>query len=82
MNERHFFPTYKRVEGQLIENYVTELKIKLASCEYGDLSDSIIRDQVVLNVNNQALQDRLLGITDLSLDKAIQTIKRTERTHE
>lgn len=61
----------------LFDNYVTELKIKAVSYEYGDLDKKIIRDQVMLNVNNQALQERLVNITDLSLDKAVQTIKRT-----
>jgi len=80
--ERHCFLTYKRADGQSIDNYATELKIKAASCEYGSLVDSIIRDQVVLSITNQALQERLISITDLSLEKAVEIIKRTESAHE
>lgn len=79
--ERHCFLTYKKVDGQSIDNYVTELKIKAVSCEYGSLVDSIIRDQVVLSITNQALQERLIGITDLSLEKAVEITKRTENAH-
>jgi len=80
--ERHCFLTYKRADGQSIDNYATELKIKAASCEYGSLVDSIIRDQVVLSITNQALQERLIGITDLSLEKAVEIIKCRESAHE
>lgn len=80
--ERHCFLTYKQAEGQTIDSYVTELKIKAASCKYGNLTESIIRDQVVLNINNLMLQENLIGMSDASLDKVIQKIKRTESTHE
>lgn len=77
LNALHF-----DLQGEIIDNYVTELKIKVASCEYGDLTDSVIRNQVVLNVNDLALQEHLIGITELSFDKVVQKIKCTESTHE
>lgn len=80
--ERYCFLSYKRAADQLIDNYVVELKLKSRSCEYGDLTDSIIRDQVVLNVRNQSLQDRLISCSDLSLAQAVEMIQRAESAHE
>lgn len=80
--ERYCFLMHKRKEEQTIDNFVTELKLKAMSCEYGDLEESIIRDQLVLNVGDQGLQERLIGIPDLELTKAVLLIKQVENTKE
>ena len=68
----HFkFFSYNQGEGQLIDEYVTELKARSQHCEFGDLRESLIRDKIVLGVQDKKIQERLLRETDLSLDKAI-----------
>jgi len=62
--------------------FVTELKLKAMSCEYGKLEESIIRDQLVLNVGDQGLQERLIDIPDLELAKAVLLMKQVESTKE
>ncbi|KAF0746075.1 Uncharacterized protein FWK35_00029599, partial [Aphis craccivora] len=73
---------HKRKEEQTIEHFSTELKLKAMSCEYGELEESIIRDQLVLNVGDQGLQERLISIPDLKLDKAILLINQVKKTKE
>ena len=73
---------HKRKEEQTIEHFATELKLKAMSCEYGELEESIIRDQLVLNVGDQGLQERLISIPDMKLDKAILLINQVEKTKE
>ena len=55
----------------MIDDYVTELKARSQHCEFGDLRESLIRDKIVLGVQDKKIQERLLRETDLSLDKAI-----------
>lgn len=80
--ERYCFLMHKRKEEQTIEHFATELKLKAMSCEYGELAESIIRDQLVLNVGDQGLQERLISIPDLKLDKAVALIDQVEKTKE
>lgn len=82
MYERHVFLKYKRQVGQSIENYMTNLEMRAATCEYKQLESSIIRDQVVLNTNDPPLQERLIRTNDLSLEKSIEMIKQTDITKE
>uniref|UniRef100_A0A2S2NI46 RNA-directed DNA polymerase n=1 Tax=Schizaphis graminum TaxID=13262 RepID=A0A2S2NI46_SCHGA len=80
--ERHMFLKYNRQEGQSIINYVTKLKLLSATCEYGQLENSVIRDQVVLNTSDPQLQERLISMDDLTLEKAIEIIKQSENVKE
>lgn len=42
----------------------------------------IIRDQIVLNINKESLQERLIEIPDLQLVKAVQIIKLVKNTKQ
>lgn len=64
MFENHCVPitnvTYEREmlkmrtwnEGETVEEFVTDSKLKSQSCKYGMLIDSLIKDQIVLGYNN------------------------------
>ena len=75
----HFkFFSYNQGEGQLIDEYVTELKARSQHCEFGDLRESLIRNKIVLGEQDKKIQERLLRETDLSLDKAISICHAAE----
>jgi len=77
------FLKYNRQEGQSLINFVTKLKLFAVTCEYGKLENSIIRDQlVVLNTSDPQLQERLISMDDLTLEKAIEIIKQSENVKE
>ncbi len=44
---RHKFFTYKQVEGQCFNDFVTELKKRSSECEFGDLTASMTKDMIV-----------------------------------
>jgi len=67
--ERFSFLKYKHQHGQSLENFITQLKLLAASCEYGELTASIIRDQIIMNTSDVVLQKRLVNKSDLSLEK-------------
>jgi len=45
--ERHKFNTRNQQVGESIDQYVTDLKTKAQTCEFGTLKDSLIRDRIV-----------------------------------
>ena len=53
--------------------YVTDLKFLSKSCEFGDLTDSFIKDKLVCGVKQDIVRSRLLRETDLTQQmKAMQ----------
>ena len=51
--ERHQFNIRNQREGESIDSYVTELRILSKSCEFGDLTDSLIKDRLVCGVEQK-----------------------------
>ncbi len=70
--ERHIFNSRVQAPGESIDQFVTDLKTKAKSYEYGQLCDSLIKDRIVVGIHDDALRARLLRETDLDLHKAIQ----------
>ena len=41
------------MDGQSVDEYVTELKSRSEHCEFGELKNSLIKDKIVLGVNSK-----------------------------
>ncbi|CAH0717253.1 unnamed protein product, partial [Brenthis ino] len=80
--ERHKFFKTLRIDGQTIDNYVTGLRTIGANCEFGDQLESLIRDQIVLHLTDQGLQERILRESELGLLKVVEFVKASETTKE
>ena len=78
--ERHVFNTRNQEVGETIDQYVTELKTKATTCEFGTLKDSLIRDRIVCGKTSDKTRCRLLRETDLTLEKAIEICRANEAT--
>ena len=66
------------MDGQSVDEYVTELKSRSEHCEFGELKNSLIKDKIVLGVNSKKVHERLLREAGLSLEKAIQICRAAE----
>jgi len=66
------FNSRKQFQGEVVEQFVTDLKIRAQSCNFGELQDSMIRDRLVLGITSQRVRERLLREEDLTLGKAVQ----------
>ncbi|GAA6098905.1 uncharacterized protein K02A2.6-like [Tachysurus ichikawai] len=64
--------------GESFDNYLTDLKIKAQSCNFGDLKNSMIRDQIVYGTNEKKLREKLLREADLTLESAIKICQANE----
>ena len=78
--ERYVFNSRKQLEGEAIEQFVTDLKLKAQTCQFDNLRDSMIRDRIVLGVRSQRVRERLLREDDLDLGKAIKICQAAEVT--
>ena len=78
--ERYVFNTRKQNDTENIDDYVTSLKLLASNCEYGAIEESLIKDMLVLGVNDKKLRENMLLDPDLSLEKAINMSKASERT--
>ena len=54
------FHSRKQFQGEPIEQFITDLELKAQTCQFENLKDSMIRDQLVLGVANTKVRERLL----------------------
>ena len=78
--ERHVFNTRNQQPGETIDQYVTDLRTKAKTCEFGTLTDSLIRDRIVGGITSDSTRSRLLQKADLTLEKAIDLCRSSETT--
>ena len=77
---RHMFFTRAQGKNESIDAYVTDLKNKAKDCEFGLLTDSLIRDRIVCGVDNAHVRARLLREPELTLAKAVDICRANEAT--
>ena len=78
--ERHIFNTRVQRTGETIDQYVTDLRKKANSCEFGMLHDSLIRDRIVCGISDDHTRSRLSREADLTLAKAVDICSADEIT--
>ena len=59
-----------KLPGESAEEYITELYALVETCEYGDLTDDMLHDRIVIGIRNAAVSKCLQLDPDLSLEKA------------
>ena len=68
-------------EDRSLDIFVTDLR-RAEYCDFGAIKDSLIRDQIVVGINDLKLRERLLREMDLTLEKAIKLCRITEQSKE
>ena len=76
--ERYMFNRCVQDASESVDHYITDV-IKLAEhCQYGELRDDLIRDKLVSGIRDDSVREKLLGIKDLSLTEAIETLRANQ----
>ena len=78
--ERYRFFSRAQESGESINQYVTILRKLCETCEFGTLKNSLIKDRIVLGINNPKTRERLLRVPDLTLEKALGVVRSAEAT--
>lgn len=80
--ERHKFHSRNQKQGENIESFISDLRIKAKSCHFGDLTDELICDRIVCGITRDSLRKSLLRDSELTLAKAISICRIHEMTEE
>ena len=73
--ERYVFNSCIQVPEETVDCYVNRLRKLAASCQFGALAEEMIRDRLVIGIQDKGTKARLLREKDLSLDKALDMCK-------
>lgn len=69
--ERFQFFTRDRKQNETIEQYINILKDKAKTCNFNDMTDSIIRDKIILITQDKILRKKFFEVNNLNLQKLI-----------
>ena len=64
--------------SRTIDTFVTDLHMKVKTCEFGTLHDSLIKHRIVCGIDNKSLRELVLSKTELTLEVAINTVRAAE----
>ena len=73
--ERAKFNSMKQGEMS-IHQFITALQSQADLCDYEAMSDELVRDRIVVRVNDLKLQEYLINVDDLTLSSCIQKAKQ------
>ena len=76
--ERHIFNSRVQRQNEPINEFLSDLRIKASTCEYGNLVDELIRDRLVTGIINDNVRKQLLKEHELSLHKAVRLCQLNE----
>ena len=80
--ERFKFYTRSKKNNEAIEDYIADLKEKAKTCNFGDLSESLVRDMVILDIKDKTLRQMMFQEKKLDLNKIIFMYKQYELSTE
>ncbi|XP_030745261.1 uncharacterized protein K02A2.6-like [Sitophilus oryzae] len=76
--ERFLFYSRKQEDEETFDHFYTELKKLSKNCEFEQSTDSMIRDRIVLGIKSRQVQEKLLNVDKLDLNKAIELCRACE----
>jgi len=76
--ERFVFLSRKQKSTESIDEFITDLKNLSSNCEFGAISESLIKDVMILGLHDDRLKEVLLREVNLTLHKAINIAHATE----
>ncbi|XP_038640345.1 uncharacterized protein LOC119956877 [Scyliorhinus canicula] len=68
--------------GETISNFVTDLRLLAQGCNYADVTESIIRDQLIYGFSNEKLRESLMLQNDLTLKTTIAKCLQQEQKNQ
>lgn len=75
---RHKFFQRRQSKDELVDEWLDDLKRLAIDCNFGNLHDDLIRDQLVVHNNNTTIQDRLWVNGDAPLEDVLAIIRKAE----
>jgi len=76
--ERYLFYKRSQESGERFDNFVGDLRRLAKTCEFGNVQESMIRDQIVVGIRDDATRQKLLQVRKLTLKNAIDMCRACE----
>lgn len=76
--ERYKFNLCSQNAEESVDDYVNRLRKLPSSCQFGTLTDELIRDRLVLGITDRSTKLRLLKEDGLNLNKAVNMCRSSE----
>lgn len=76
--ERYLFNSSMQGPEEGIDEFVNRLRKLASSCKFGTLTDEMIRDRIVIGLQDKATKLRLLKEEELNLDKTLKICRASE----
>ena len=73
---------HRQEEVESVDLFITSLYQQAEHCNYHDLRDEMIQDQIVVGLRESNLSERLQTDPELTLDKAITMARQIEAVKE
>ena len=74
MVERHIFNSRTQKSGESAEAFISDLRKLASTCEYGALTNDLIRDRLLCGCNNEEVKTQMLKEGDLPLERALEIL--------
>ncbi|XP_022789002.1 uncharacterized protein LOC111328763 [Stylophora pistillata] len=76
--ERYIFNRRDQETNESVDAYVTALRKLVKTCNYGSLTDSLIRDRMVVGINDNSARKKLLQTSKLTLGQCIDICRSSQ----
>ena len=76
--ERYVFNRRDQESNEPVDAYVTALRKLAKTCNYGSLTDSLIRDRMVVGINDNSARKKLLQTSKLTLGQCIDICRSSQ----
>ena len=76
--ERAKFNQRRQEDCESADSFITSLYCLVEHCQYGDLTEEMIRDRIVAGVRDRKLSEKLQLDAELTLEKAMHMVRQTE----
>ena len=80
--ERYLFNKRDQAAGESIDTYVASLRSLSKTCNYGALTDNLIRDRMVVGIFDKGIRKKLLQESKLTLQSCIDICRANECTKQ
>ena len=78
--ERYLFNMCQQNSGETVDGYVNRLRKAASACQFSTLTEELIRDHLVIGLQDHATKLRLLKEENLDMNKALNIFRSSEIT--
>ncbi|KAG5868491.1 hypothetical protein JTB14_005883 [Gonioctena quinquepunctata] len=78
-HQKHNFLKVVQQEDGPFDEFLGTIETQAKTCEFGNLTDSLLKDEMVFGVQSDVVRDKLLTDENLNLNKSISICRASEQ---